>query len=136
MIQNYLKSTRRNILKNKISFAISIAGLTAGLVVCILISLYVYEELSFDKFHENHKNIYRVAGNIYKNNKLESQNARTFSAYGPALKEEFPEVVNFCRIRPYERGNNKEANIQLENQLFKLSNVFYASILRYNKYGR
>lgn len=126
MIQNYLKSTRRNILKNKISFAISITGLTAGLAVCILISLYVYHELSFDKFHERSKNIYRVAANMYKNNLLESQNARTFSAYGPALKEEYPEVVNFCRIRPYERGNNKEATVKFENEQFKLSNVFYA----------
>lgn len=126
MVRNYLKSARRNILKNKISFAIAITGLTAGLAVCILISLYVYEELSFDKFHENHKNICRVAGNIYKSNLLESQNARTFSAYGPALKEEYPEVMNFCRIRPYERGNNKQANIQLGNERFKLSNVFYA----------
>ena len=126
MIKNYLKSTRRSILKNKISFAISITGLTAGFAVCILISLYVYNELSFDRFHVHSKNIYRVAANIYKNNLLESQNARTFSAYGPALKEEYPEVVNFCRIRPYERGNNKEATVKFENEQFKLSNVFYA----------
>jgi putative ABC transport system permease protein len=126
MIRNYLKSTYRNIIKNRIGFAITIIGITAGLVVCILISLFVNDELSYDKFHVQSKNIYRVADNIYKENILESQNARTFSAYGPALKEEYPEVVNFCRIRPYERGYNKEANIQLGNERFKLSNVFYA----------
>ncbi len=126
MIRNYLKSTRRNILKNKLSFAIAITGLTAGLAVCILISLYVFNELSFDRFHVRSKNIYRLAGNIYKNNMLESQNARTFSAYGPVLQEEYPEVENFCRIRPYEHGNNKEANIQFGDERFKLSNVFYA----------
>ena len=126
MIRIYLKSTYRNISKNPIGFAITIIGITAGLVVCILISLFVNEELSYDKFHLQSNNIYRVANNIYKENILESQNAKTFSAYGPALKEEFPEVLNFCRIRPYERGYNKEANIQYGNERFNLSNVFYA----------
>jgi len=60
MIRNYIKTAWRNLLKNKFYSVINIAGLTLGLAVGILILLWVQDELSFDTFHKNAKNIYRL----------------------------------------------------------------------------
>ncbi|MBS1529020.1 MAG: ABC transporter permease, partial [Bacteroidetes bacterium] len=60
MFRNYLKTAWRNLLKNKFYSVINIAGLTLGLAIGILILLWVQDELSFDTFHRNAKNIYRL----------------------------------------------------------------------------
>lgn len=60
MIRNYIKTAWRNLLKNKFYSVINIAGLTLGLAIGILILLWVQDELSFDTFHRNAKNIYRL----------------------------------------------------------------------------
>jgi putative ABC transport system permease protein len=60
MIKNYFKTAWRNLLKNKFYSVINIVGLTAGLAIGILILLWVQDELSFDSFHKNAANIYRM----------------------------------------------------------------------------
>lgn len=60
MIKNYFKTAWRNLIKNKFYSVINIAGLTLGLAIGILILLWVQDELSFDTFHRNAKNIYRL----------------------------------------------------------------------------
>src|ERR1700739_193346 len=60
MFRNYLKTAWRNLIKNKFYSVINIAGLTLGLAIGILILLWVQDELSFDTFHKNAKNIYRL----------------------------------------------------------------------------
>ncbi|MEQ8924523.1 MAG: FtsX-like permease family protein [Fulvivirga sp.] len=61
MIRNYIKIAIRNFLKNKLSSAISITGLSIGLASVLIISLYVEDELSYDKFHNEAEDIYRIA---------------------------------------------------------------------------
>ena len=60
MIKNYLKITWRNLKKNKIYSFINIFGLAVGMACCIVIMLFVQDELSFDRFHENADRIYRL----------------------------------------------------------------------------
>ena len=60
MIKNYLITAWRNLIKNKFYSAINIIGLTVGLTVGLLILLWINDELSFDKFHINANNIYKV----------------------------------------------------------------------------
>jgi putative ABC transport system permease protein len=60
MLKNYIKTAWRNLLKNKFYSLINIAGLTVGLAIGILILLWVQDELSFDTFHKNTANIYRM----------------------------------------------------------------------------
>jgi len=60
MLKNYIKTAWRNLMKNKIFSFINIFGLTTGLTCFLLIALYVFDELSFDRFHKNADNIYRV----------------------------------------------------------------------------
>ncbi len=60
MLKNYLKVTLRNIRSNKAYSIINIAGLAVGIAVCMLITLYVHNDLSFDKFNKNYDRIYRI----------------------------------------------------------------------------
>ncbi|MFC1725852.1 ABC transporter permease [candidate division KSB1 bacterium] len=60
MFKNYLKSTFRHLSKNRSYTIINIIGLSIGFVCCILIGLYVYQELSWDRFHRKADRIYRI----------------------------------------------------------------------------
>jgi putative ABC transport system permease protein len=60
MLKNYFKIAWRNLMKNKVFSAINILGLTIGITVCMMIFLFIMNEFSFDKFHKQGKNIYRV----------------------------------------------------------------------------
>ena len=60
MLQNYFKLAIRNILKHKFFSAINIFGMSIGIAACLLILLYVVDELSFDRFHANADRIYQV----------------------------------------------------------------------------
>ena len=68
MIRNYLKIAWRNLLKNKGYSAINILGLSFGMTCTILISLWVYDEISFDEFHQNKQHIFKVFANRTFNN--------------------------------------------------------------------
>lgn len=60
MFKNYLKVAFRNILKHKFFSFINILGMTIGVTACLLIALYVSDELSYDRFHEHADRIYQV----------------------------------------------------------------------------
>ncbi|MFC2088090.1 ABC transporter permease [Calditrichota bacterium] len=89
MIKNYLKIAIRNIKKYKAYSFINISGLAVGLASFILIGLYIQYELSFDKYHENADQIYRV---------VREQYTFTPAPLAPALKENFPEIKAATRI--------------------------------------
>ena len=93
MLKNYFKIVLRNIKRHKGYSFINIAGLVTGMACFILMMLYVYHELSFDKFHENKNRIYRIAHQSPGNEYMGSD----YYAVGPAplaaaLMEEAPEV--------------------------------------------
>lgn len=104
MFKNYLLVALRNIEKHKGYSFINIASLTVGIACCILILLLVRYEFSFDGFHENADNIYRVISKVTNPNET-FNSARTPNPTGPALLEEYPEVVNFTRFQGVERWN-------------------------------
>ncbi|MFA8433342.1 MAG: ABC transporter permease [Marinifilaceae bacterium] len=97
MLWNNLKITLRNLWKNKIFSLINLFGLAIGLACCIILYLYVADELSYDKHNPNHERIYRL-GTSFKFNELELTDPSTSPAVGPALVNEFPEVENSVRI--------------------------------------
>ena len=93
MLKNYFKITWRNIKNNKIYSFINIMGLAVGMACCILILLWVKDELSYDKFHENYSNIFQtnveLQGTKYSSNPL---------ALAKALKNQYPEVKRITRF--------------------------------------
>ena len=60
MLKNYFKIAYRNLMKYKAISFINLFGLTIGLICCLLILAYILHETSFDKYHKNAKNIYRL----------------------------------------------------------------------------
>ncbi|HLA58915.1 MAG TPA: ABC transporter permease, partial [Puia sp.] len=101
MFSIYLKSAWRNLLKHKFFSFISVAGLAIGLCACILIVQYVTTELGVDRFHTNLNDLYRVVNDRYQQGSRVQHSAMTYSGIGRAMKEEIPEVEQYCRVTPY-----------------------------------
>ena len=124
MFKNYIKIALRNIMRHKGFSFINILGLAIGMAVCILIMQYVSYENSYDKFHNNYENIYRVQFNIYHHGELKVECAAAVPAVGPAMKDNFPEVLEYCRAFPtsgimtYGDKSFREEDIQVVNTAF------------------
>ncbi len=97
MIRNYIKTAWRNLLKNKFYSVINITGLAIGLAVGILILLWVQDELSYDGFHKQVDNIYRVElfGGTGASRQIWSVSV---APIGPLAKQELPEVTDAVRV--------------------------------------
>lgn len=89
MFKNYLKITLRIIKRRKGFSLINISGLVVGMVVCLLLLQYVTYELSYENFHENIENIYRLHLKDF---------AGSHGAAGKAVKETFPEVMDYVKF--------------------------------------
>jgi putative ABC transport system permease protein len=110
MIKNYFKIALRNLWKNKAFSAINIVGLASGLAVCLLIVLYVVDELSYDKYNEKAGRIYRIDADIYFNN-TQANFATSPDPLGPTLKRECPVVEEIVRI-----NNQPDILVKKDNQ--------------------
>ena len=98
MIRNYLKTAWRNLLKNRFYSLINLAGLSIGLAIGVLILLWVQDELSFDGFHRNAGDIYRleIAGGTGASKQIFTMGV---APIGPFAKQELPEVKEQVRIK-------------------------------------
>src|ERR1700755_2071519 len=72
MIKNYLKIAWRNLIKNKVSSLINIGGLAVGMAVVMLIGLWIYDEVSFDRSHKNYDRIAQVIQNVTNNGEVQT----------------------------------------------------------------
>ena len=99
MLKNYFKIALRNLRKHRGYTVINVAGLGIGLASCVLIFLYVQDELSYDRFHANAERIVRVAVDDIDANGNVSSFARVGAPWGPALVQDFPEVEMSVRFR-------------------------------------
>lgn len=100
MLFNYFKIAFRNLIKFKSFSIINITGLAIGIASCVLILLFVQDELSYDKYHAKADRIYRVhtEGRLGDN---EFHMAVSPAPLAFTLVEEFPEVEAACRFRSY-----------------------------------
>src|ERR1700722_4948973 len=72
MIKNYLTIAWRNLIKNRASSFINIGGLAVGLAVVMLIGLWIWDELSFDRYHKNYDRISQVIQNVTNNGEVQT----------------------------------------------------------------
>jgi putative ABC transport system permease protein len=96
MLHNYITVALRNIIKHKLFSAINIAGLTVGMTACLFIFIYVKDELSFDRFHRDADNIYRI-GLMGRMAGQEFNTTASSYRVGPTMAEEIPGVQDFVR---------------------------------------
>jgi len=113
MIKNYVKVAFRNLYKHKMFSIINISGLAVDITCCLLIAVWVMDELSFDKFYKDSQDIYHVLthGSI-------PNNPSTPAPLAQVLKEEVPEVIDVVRtaglsgkLFRYENNSFYENNI-------------------------
>lgn len=132
MLQNYLKIAVRSLLRTKVYSLINIAGLALGVSCCLLLALYVKDELSYDRHHERLNDLYRIG--------TEFHGAIGFDKLGSVsppitmtMKDELPEVEAAARLVP----TFSENLIQYEDKKFYESKTFMADstifdVLTYN----
>lgn len=97
MFKNYLKIALRNIKRYKGYSFINIAGLAIGMTCCLLILLYVNQELSYDRFHKNAHRIFRVAVDSTSTD-AKYKTAQSMFPLAPAFKMDYPEVTKIARV--------------------------------------
>jgi len=123
MFKNYFKIAFRNIQRNKIYSFINIAGLSLGLACAMLIILYVKDEVSFDRFHKNGNNIYRIAS-IMQFGGEEKKLGITGFLQGPRFTQNVSGIKSFVRLQGGRQDFKKGTDIQSQDILYADSTFF------------
>ena len=125
MLRNYLKIALRNMKRHKGYSLINIAGLAIGMACCILILLYVTDELSYDRFHENKDRIYRINA-ISSIGTTSRQYATIPPALAQGLADSIPEIEAFTRFMevPSLRGSIDDNSVEIADCFFVDSAFF------------
>ncbi len=92
MIKNYFKTAWRNIIRTKTYSALNILGLATGMAVALLIGLWVYDQISYDRFLPGHQQAYQVKYNYNNNGEIRTQ-AEVCIPLAEALKNDVPEIA-------------------------------------------
>jgi len=139
MFKNYFKIAWRSLLKYKGFSAINIFGLSIGITCCVLVSLFIKDELSFDRYHKDANRIYRVVKDFVNDDGSKLPDATTPPAIGAAIQKDIPEIEHMVRFMPgwggqfYVRNGEKkfiEENVyRADSSIF---DVFSFTFLRGN----
>jgi putative ABC transport system permease protein len=120
MFKHYLKIALRNATRRKTYSIINISGLAIGMAACILIIVYIVTALSYDRYHENADNIYRIIAKLTLGttpNLIASTNATP----SLAMRDDYPEVLDAARVRPVGK-----VPVQYEDRQFYEDRILYA----------
>ena len=122
MIKNYFKIAWRNFIKYRTISAINLLGLTIGLTSCLLITIYILNELSYDKYNKNADNIYRVTRSFNNQDGVVSLTFGTIApAFGFYMPTDFPEIQKMTRLL-----DNGITPLRYKEKLFNEKEVFFA----------
>jgi putative ABC transport system permease protein len=127
MYQNYLKIGWRNLLRNKGYSIINIGGLALGISCFLFLLSYVRFERSYEDFHKNADNIFRVTLDLYKNGEFLMTDCETYAPFGPLVKDKMPEVVDFVRMM-----NNDNTRVKIGEQKFMEERSYFADSSVFN----
>ena len=123
MFKNYFKIAIRNLTRYKFISGINLFGLTIGLTCCLLILTYIINELSFDKYHPNAKNVYRVERTFLnpETGALSLELGSIAPPFAPYLLNDFEEIRTLTRLL-----SNGNTAFKYEDKIFNEQNVFFA----------
>jgi putative ABC transport system permease protein len=125
MFKNYLTVALRNLLRNKIYAFINIAGLSIGLACAMLIILYVKDEVSYDRFHKNVNNIYRiVTQSINKDGGKGRKDPNTGYLQGPRFTQNVPEIKHFVRVQSGNESMKTGTEVK-DQDLLRVDSSFF-----------
>lgn len=128
MLKNYLKVARRNLFKHKYYTSVNVIGLAVGIISTLFILFYLRFEFSFDRFHKDSENIYRISVITSREGKISSESPVFVPPVGPALQQDFPDVALYTRFSTprtiYYKSNDSyfkiENNIYADSTFFKM----------------
>lgn len=123
MIRNYLKVAIRTLWKNRAFSFINISGLAIGISTCTLISLYVLDELSYDRFHEKGDRIFRLTELLHLPKEVRPQTV-TSPPMAAAVKDNFAEVEKTVRLNRSSRTLSYKDNKFFDTQLWYADSTF------------
>ncbi|MDZ7716648.1 MAG: FtsX-like permease family protein [Balneolaceae bacterium] len=124
MIRNFVKVAMRNLKKRKAYAFINIVGLSIGIACCIIISLYILNQLSYDDFNTNAEKIYRLKQTSISPTKTEEGSTTPYKA-GPSLQAEYPNIVkNFVRFYDLDEEAHTLLDRETKNS-FRVSNLYF-----------
>jgi putative ABC transport system permease protein len=122
MLRSYLKIAVRNILRHKFYAVLNISGLAIGLTASLLIGLYIYDEISFDKFQRDYDHIYHVGTHV----RFGGQDIITSSTgptLAPALLQEISGIEDATRLNPWPL---KDVDMRYGDKVFTEHQAIYA----------
>src|SRR5690348_6715774 len=100
MLRSYFNISWRNIRRNPVFSLINISGLAIGLTCCMLIILYTKDEVSFDRFHTNAKNIYRLTYTfINLGDSTTNRIGSTGLSAGEGFQRDIPGIASIVRLK-------------------------------------
>ncbi len=121
MFSNYLKIALRSLLRSKGISLINIVGLAIGIAATLLILLYIKFESSYDSFHSNAQNLYRVSIRHLNEGRIDGDSPEFTPPLGPAMAEEIPGVEAFTRI-----SSGRNAYLSYGDRSTKLEDLHHA----------
>lgn len=122
-MKNALKIAFRSLQKNRLFTALNMLGLSLGLAVFLGLSLFAYHELSYDSYHGNAKELYRVLVDVHYDN-VEETYATVPSIIGPEMQEHIADILAYCRFMQNDFGET--AFFEAEGRSFAEDKVFWA----------
>jgi putative ABC transport system permease protein len=130
MIKNYLKLGIRSLFKYKLTSIINLTGLIIGVTIFLLIGSYIFHENSFDDFHRNGNNIYRITSERSFEDGSKRGSAFSGAPWGAEIVESIPEVAEMVRLMKYRlpvsvRTENNDKQFH-EQDLIWADNSFFA----------
>lgn len=124
MLKNYFNTAFRNLQRNKIYSFINVAGLSIGLACAMLIMLYIQDEVSYDRFHKNVSQIYRIDKQQKKDDGSVHNGSYTGYFPGPRFTARIPEIKSFVRFEPQFADIKTGTDIQSQSISVVDSNFF------------
>jgi len=136
MFKNYFKTAWRNLLRQKTLAFINVFGLSVGIAFFILLVLYSVNELSFDRFHKNAKNIYCVYDYAKGLDGSDQHTAITAMPLGPTMKKDMPDVVDYVRLKQMPDEAVIRVNTEMHNIRLSFADPQFFSVFTFPlKYG-
>ena len=123
MFKNYFKTAFRNLARNKVYSFINVAGLSLGLACAMLIMLYVKDEVSFDRFHKNVTNIYRIVSKSSQQGQ-EREMGNTGLLQGPRFTQNVPGIKSFVRVQEGVEDIKRVTEVESQSLLYVDSSFF------------
>src|SRR3954447_26182984 len=124
MLKNFFITAWRNLIRNKIFTLLNVSGLATGVVVCLLISVWLHRELSFDNFHPNGDKVFRLT-NTFKSESETFSQAPSGVAFGAQLPKQLPDVTTACRVFKFEYKFKAESNKFFESNTLVVDSNFF-----------